>query len=312
MSMQPVQNPDFAQIFEEIGKKVKPHLGQGKVASYIPALAEVEPHCFGMALQTVNGEEHIYGDGLEPFSIQSVSKVFTLTLAMHFEGEAIWHRVGREASGNPFNSLVQLEYEQGIPRNPFINAGALVMTDIIMRHTDDAKAFLLEFVRKISGNPTIDYDHKVAASEWEAGHRNFALTHFLKSFGNISGDVDKVLDTYFHQCSLRMTCLDLSRAFLYLANGGISPISGQRVTTERQAKRINALMMTCGLYDEGGDFAFRVGMPGKSGVGGGIVGILPGELAITTWGPALNPNHNSLCGVLALEWFTTLTGRSIF
>jgi len=304
--------PDYGAVLNRIMDDIRPYLGQGRPADYIPALAQVDPMKFGMAVQTADGAAHVVGDGAERFSIQSISKVFSLTLAMRFEGPAIWQRVGREPSGNPFNSLVQLEYEQGIPRNPFINAGALVMTDIIMRHTDDAKGLMLAFVRELAGNDAIDYDPVVAASEWEAGHRNFALAHFLKSFGNIRGNVDQVLDTYFHQCSLTMSCSDLARAMLFLAAGGVMPGSGTTVTSPRQTKRLNALMMTCGLYDEGGDFAFRVGMPGKSGVGGGIVGVLPGELTAVVWSPALNPNHNSLCGMLALEWFTTLTGRSIF
>jgi len=306
------QEQDYPQIFEQIVRELIPLRGKGKVANYIPALAAVDPNQFGIALQTVGGNHHVHGDGEVLFSIQSISKVFTLTLAMCFEGDGIWGRVGREPSGNPFNSLVQLEYEHGIPRNPFINAGALVMTDIIMSHVPNAKEYLLAFVREISGNPKLQYDPVVAASERDAGHRNFALAHFLKSFGNILGDVDAVLDTYFHQCSLRMSCLDLARSFMYLANAGVSPISGRQIITSRQAKRINAVMMTCGLYDEGGDFAYRVGMPGKSGVGGGIVGVLPGDLAIATWSPALNPNHNSLCGAMALELFTTFTGRSVF
>lgn len=309
---QPQPNLDYPEVLECIGKGLEPLLGKGQVATYIPALAEVDPHKFGISLRTIEGREYGWGDYLEPFSIQSISKVFTLTLAMQLEDELIWDRVGREPSGNPFNSLVQLEYEKGKPRNPFINAGALVLTDIVLAYRPDAKAQTLSFVRELAGNDRIDYDARVAASERSAGHRNFALAHFLKSYGNITGDVDTVLDTYFHFCALSMTCLDLCRAFSYLANGGISPITGQRVITARQTKRINALMLTCGLYDESGDLAYRVGIPGKSGVGGGIVGVLPGNLCITTWGPALNANHNSLCGMKALEWFTTMTERSIF
>ncbi len=309
---QPHPTLDYPAILERIGAGIAPLLGQGQVATYIPALAEVDPRKFGLGMRTLEGEEFGWGDCHERFSIQSISKVFTLTLAMQLEDERIWERVGREPSGNPFNSLIQLEVEKGKPRNPFINAGALVLTDIVLSHRPDAKAQTLALVRELAGNDAIDYDSRVAASERGAGHRNFALAHFLKSYGNIAGDVETVLDTYFHFCALSMSCFDLCRAFAYLANGGVSPISGQRLITARQAKRINALMLTCGLYDESGDLAYRVGIPGKSGVGGGIVGVLPGNLCITAWGPALNANHNSLCGMKALEWFTTLTGRSIF
>lgn len=303
---------DYGSILQEVHQGIQPLLGKGKVADYIPALAEVKPTQFGMALRTVDGQDFQVGAATKPFSIQSISKVLALTLAIRFEGEKIWERVGREPSGNPFNSLVQLEYENGIPRNPFINAGALVITDIIMSHTSDANALLRDFVRQLTGNESLDYNESVATSERQAGFRNAALCNFLKSFGNIKHDVEEVLDTYFHQCALVMSAADLSRAFMFLANGGVNPLDGRAITTVSQAKRINALMLTCGLYDEGGDFAFLVGLPGKSGVGGGIATVLPGKWALSVWSPGLNPNHNSLCGMKALEMFTTLTGESIF
>lgn len=303
---------EYQSILNRICREIGPLLNHGKVATYIPALARVSPGKFGMALCTVNGEIFTCGDAAERFSIQSISKVFTLAMVMDSMGDALWDRVGREASGNPFNSLVQLEYEHGIPRNPFVNAGAMVVTDCMMLENKHPLDDLLDFVRKCAGNPTLEYDEEVAASEKATGHRNAALAHFLKSYGNLANDVDKMLDVYFHQCSLSMSCTDLARAFLFLAHGGTDPVSGNIICGPRQAKRINALMQTCGLYDEGGEFTYRVGLPGKSGVGGGIVAVMPNELAIAVWSPGLNSAGNSLAGSKALELFTTYTAKSIF
>jgi len=303
---------NYQSIIDKIHLEIKPLLSQGKVASYIPALARISPEKFGMAVCTVRGEVFSCGDAEELFSIQSISKVFTLAMVMDRMGDALWERVGREASGNPFNSLVQLEVENGRPRNPFINAGALVVTDCIILENHDPLNDLRNFVRRCADNPEIDFDNEVAASEKATGHRNAALANFLKSYGNLANEVEKVLDVYFHQCSLSMSCTDLARAFLFLAHSGADPVNGRIICGPRQTKRINALMQTCGLYDECGEFAYRVGLPGKSGVGGGIVAVMPGELAIAVWSPGLNLAGNSLAGMKALELFTTYTKRSIF
>lgn len=224
----------------------------------------------------------------------------------------LWARTGREPSGNPFNSLVQLEYEHGIPRNPFINAGALVVADCLIDAFPDPKAAILRFVREASGCDDIGFDGEVAASEAAWGYRNRALANFLASFGNLRNDVDAVLDVYFHHCALAMSCRELARGFLHLANGGVSPRTGQSLTGPRQTKRINSLMLTCGLYDAVGDFAYRVGIPAKSGVGGGIAAVIPGRLAICVYSPGLDPSGNSLAGTRALELFTGRTGISVF
>lgn len=303
---------NYQQILNSILAEIEPLMGLGSVASYIPALARVSPEKFGMAVITTRGELFTCGNANEKFSIQSISKVFTLAMTMELLGDALWERVGREASGNPFNSLVQLEYENGHPRNPFINAGALVVTDCIIQDNHNPLIDLLDFVRLCSANPHIDFDNEVASSEKATGHRNAALANFLKSYGNIQHEVDEVLNVYFHQCSLSMSCIDLARSFLFLANGGIDPVNGKTICNPRRAKRINSLMQTCGLYDEGGEFAYRVGLPGKSGVGGGIVAIMPGELSVAVWSPGLNPAGNSLAGMKALELFTTYTAQSIF
>ena len=304
--------PDYPSILNEIAEAAKSEFGKGKVANYIPALAQVPAEKFGIALETIRGEQFGWGDSEERFSIQSISKVFTLALAFRLEGENLWKRVGLEPSGNPFNSLVQLEYEQGIPRNPFINAGALVITDVLLEHYADPKAAILEFIHTLTGQNDIAYDLEVARSERETGYTNAALVNFMKSHGNIRHSVAAVLDVYFHQCSIAMSCRELARAFLLFANPGAIPAPGERILTKSQAKRLNAIMLTCGFYDEAGEFAFAVGLPGKSGVGGGIVAIIPGELAIAVWSPELNEHGNSVLGIKALEMFTTLTGMSIF
>jgi glutaminase len=303
---------DFQAILDEIRDEVQPLLSQGHVADYIPRLAGISPAKFGMAVVTLDGQTCLTGDADEAFSIQSLSKVYTLTLALQSIGDALWQRVGREPSGNAFNSLIQLELENGRPRNPFINAGALVVADVVLGHHDDARAQLLATMRSCSGNPRIGDDVEVAQSEKANGFRNAALANFIRSFGNLEHAIDDVLDFYFFQCSLAMSCMDLARGFLFLANQGRCPWRGDAVLSAAQARRINALMLTCGTYDAAGDFAYQVGIPAKSGVGGGIVAVVPNQLAVAVWSPGLNAKGNSLAGSAALEGFTSKTGLSIF
>lgn len=304
--------PDFQAILDQIRDEVRPLLTQGTVADYIPRLAGVPREKFGMAVVTLDGKLYQTGDATEAFSVQSLSKVYTLTLALQSVGDRLWQRVGREPSGNAFNSLVQLELENGLPRNPFINAGALVVADVVLGATANPRAALLARVRGCAANPSLRDDPEVAGSEKEHGFRNAALANFIRSFDNLDHAVEEVLDFYFYQCSLAMSCVDLARGFLFLANRGRCPWSGESVLSADQAKRINALMLTCGTYDAAGDFAYHVGMPAKSGVGGGIVGVIPNQLAVAVWSPALNAKGNSLAGSAALELFTTKTGLSIF
>jgi glutaminase len=302
---------DFQPLLDEIVATLRPELGRaGRVANYIPALARVPADRFGIALRTCDGHEAQAGDSAVPFSIQSISKLFTLTLGMRELGEALWERIGREPSGNPFNSLVQLESEQGMPRNPFINAGAIAVTDRLVSRFD-AKAQMLALLSDLCGDP-LHFDEEVAASEAATGFRNYALANFMKSFGRIDNDVHTVLDAYFHHCAIAMDCRQLARAAGYLCRDGVHPSTGQQVVTERQARRINALMLTCGTYDAAGEFAFRIGLPCKSGVGGGIVAIVPDRLSLCVWSPALEATGNSLLGMKALELFTAKTGLSVF
>ncbi|MDV7340573.1 glutaminase [Terasakiella sp. A23] len=303
---------NFQEILEQIEQDVRPLFGQGKVADYIPALAKVPGDSFAMVVRTAEGEEFQVGQATQQFSIQSISKLFTLMQAVELSGDEIWDRVGREPSGNAFNSLIQLEHEKGIPRNPFINAGAIVITDIIASRSADASRRISDFYRKLSGNKTNRIDEVVALSEKAHGHRNAALAHFMKSFGNIDSPVDDLLDIYFRQCSLTTSCLDLARAGTPLMLEGYSDIAGKQILGPRNTKRINSLMMTCGLYDAVGNFAFRVGLPAKSGVGGGILAVYPRKFTVAVWSPELDTYGNSCVGTKALEWFTDHSGISVF
>lgn len=302
---------NYQSILQEIYQEAKTLPVIGNVAVTIPELAKIEPTKFGIHLTTIDGKDFGIGDSNEKFSIQSVSKALTVALAFSFLDEKTWERVGVEPSGSAFNSLVQLEYEKGIPRNPFINAGALVIADILISHLKDPKQDFLDFIRILSGSPTIDFNLKVAQSEKETGFRNAALANFLKSFGNIDNDVETVLDFYFHQCAIEMTCEELAHSFFFLANEGKTP-SGKQILSKSQVKRLNALMQTCGFYDESGEFTYKVGLPGKSGIGGGIAALYPKNFVVATWSPRLNEKGNSELGMSALELLTTKTGMSVF
>ena len=302
---------DYQGILDGILDAVQPKVGAGRVADYIPALAAVDPRQFGLALATLEGESFGVGDFRLPFSIQSISKVFAFSLVLARDGESLWRRVGREPSGDPFNSLVQLEYEHGIPRNPFINAGGLVLTDRLLSLTGDARAAVRDFLRAESGNAAVDFDPVVSASEAEHSHRNAALAHFMASYGNLENPVDAVLEHYIWQCSLSMSCRDLALAGRFLARHGVRA-DGSRLFTRSDAKRVNAVMMTCGTYDAAGEFAYRVGLPCKSGVAGGILAIIPNHCTLCVWSPGLDDKGNSVAGVEALDAFTTQTGWSVF
>ncbi|MBC2778497.1 glutaminase [Parasphingopyxis marina] len=305
---------NLAEIVKEIVAEIEPHRGEGKVADYIPALACVDPMKFGIAVATPDGECHSAGDADEPFSVQSISKVFTLALALQKVGDDLWQRVGREPSGSAFNSIVQLEHERGIPRNPLINAGAIVVTDHLIDNgdADAAIELLLRVLRDHAEDQSIDIDYDVAVSESDTGARNRSLAWFMASFGNLENDVEVALSAYFRHCALALSCAQLARAALFLAFNGEDPVTGERILTPQRCRRINAIMMSCGHYDNSGDFAFRIGLPGKSGVGGGILAIVPGQGAAATWSPGLNEAGTSRVGALALEALVARTGWSVF
>lgn len=305
---------DMDRILAEVAHAVEPHRGDGRVADYIPALARIDPKKFGMAIATPDGGCPMIGDAEEGFSVQSISKVFTLSLALEKVGDALWRRVGREPSGSAFNSIVQLEYEKGIPRNPLINAGAIVVTDHLIdgNDADGMIAGLLRVLRDHAEDQSIDIDEEVALSESETGARNRSLAWFMKSCGNLENDVEVVLSAYFRHCALKLSCAQLARAALFLAFDGEDPVTGERILSAQRCRRINAVMMSCGHYDNSGDFAFRIGLPGKSGVGGGVLVVAPGEGTVAVWSPGLNAAGTSTVGAIALEELVARTGWSVF
>ena len=303
---------NYKKILSGVPDELKNLEDKGKVASYIPELKNVDPNKLGINLITVNNKNYSLGDSDEKFSIQSISKVLALTLAFKLDDSKLWERIGVEPSGTSFNSMIQLEYEKGIPRNPLINARALVLCDILVSRLKNPREELLEFLRNISGDPNIDCSFKVFESEKQTGFRNTALINLMKSFGNIKNKIESVLDLYYHLCSIEMSCKQLSQVFLYQASNGIHPATNIEVVSASKSKRINAIMQLCGFYDEAGEFAFKVGLPGKSGVGGGIIAIHPGEFSIAVWSPRLNKKGNSYKGMKILEYLTTQTKSSIF
>jgi glutaminase len=308
---QPLDTDTLPNVLARIHEEVVSEYGKGKVADYIPALQQVDPKQFGMALRTIDGEEFCVGQADTNFSIQSVSKLFALMLALDIVGDDVWQRVGREPSGMRFNSLLLLESEGGIPRNPFINAGAIVISDIIATHSSIPSKRIEDFIASLSGNKNNRVDPTVAAGEKATGFLNTAIANLLKAMGNLHGDVDHTLDCYFKQCSINMSCLDLARATECLANRGNSTfqIEDHKPFAD---KRINSLMLMCGLYDAVGNFAYNVGLPAKSGVGGGIVAVAPGQYTVAVWSPELDNYGNSVLGQLALEKLTSYTKTSIF
>lgn len=303
---------DYQKILNNVYENTLSSGDQGHIADYIPELAIVSPNYFGAHLSTIENQQYGVGNNKDRFSIQSIAKVFSLILAYKILDSDTWERVGVEPSGTAFNSLVQLETDNGRPRNPFINSGALVICDILMSHLSHPKHELLDFIRDLSGNKLINYSDRVANSEKSVGYRNVALCNFIKSYDNIKNDPYEVLDLYYNLCSIEMSCEELSNAFLIMANKGRSTINNQTFLTPSQTKRINAIMQSCGFYDESGEFTFKVGLPGKSGVGGGIIAIHPGYYSIAVWSPQLNKKGNSFRGMRFLEQFTTETEFSIF
>lgn len=303
---------DYLKIIEEIYQQILPYAKEGKQADYIPELAKVNPDQFGMCINTIYGETASIEQADTRFSIQSISKVFSLAMCLSIKGDELWKKIGKEPSGTAFNSLFQLEVEKGIPRNPFINSGAIVMADILLTHLENPEADFLNFVRAVAGNDTIDYNRDMAISERGNGYLNAAIANLLKYHNTIENDIESVLQLYCLMCSIEMSCRELAIAFLAFANHRRKFDYAGITLTSSQIKRINAIMQTCGFYDEAGEFSYLVGLPGKSGVGGGIVAIYPLQYSVAVWSPRLNAKGNSVLGIKALELLTSQTKESIF
>jgi glutaminase len=299
-------------ILQQIHTEAQALFGRGHVASYIPALAQVPPRQFGIAVALIDGSTHAVGDAHTPFSLQSITKLFTFVLALKLVGDDLWLRVGREPSGAAFNSMVQLETEKGIPRNPFINAGALVITDILTSRYAHLDIALLGALRRLTDDPDLDWNAHIAKSERDTAHRNMALAYFMKSYGNFVNPPELVLDNYCRQCAIEMNCTQLAHSTMFLANNGLDirkdARPGEQFLSHEAARRVNALLLTCGAYDAAGDFAYRIGLPVKTGVGGGIVAIVPGKGTVGVWAPELDAKGNSVLGAFALERLVQLTG----
>jgi glutaminase len=311
------QRSDLDAVLREVADLARPRAEDGEVADYIEPLASVDPERFAIAAVDLDGTEHLIGDVDDPFPIQSISKVFALVLAMQradaAEGvaEELWQRIGVEPSGDPFNSLVQLEHERGIPRNPMINAGALVVHDVLLDHCDDPRGDLVALLGELTGDP-VEVDEEVLEAEGGTGTRNHAIANLMASFGNLTHEVDTVLTDYVHACAIAMTTRQLARATRFLANGGVDPASGRRILSPPLARRVGALMLTCGTYDAAGEFAFDVGLPCKSGVAGAIIAAAPGRMGLCVWSPPLDEQGNSVAGHLALHELSERLELSVF
>jgi glutaminase len=288
---------------DDLLQQSRPLAAQGHVASYIPALAQVSPESAAVSIATIDGKVVSSGESQTKLSIQSISKIFGLVMAMNRVGDDLWQRVKMEPSGNPFNSIVQLEWELGIPRNPVINAGAILVSDILVSHYSSSRAAFTSFLRNLIQDDDIWSDLVVLQSELDHGNRNAALAYLMKSFGNIKAEVPNVLEHYFYQCATEMTTEQLAKSLLFLANKGVNPLTNQRVCSSRDAHRVNAILSTSGMYDQSGEFAFRVGLPAKSGVGGAIIAVVPQSGVITAWSPPLNKFGNS---VVAMDVLTKI------
>ena len=303
---------DYQELIESVYHEVNKLNMRGKVADYIPELATINPDLFGLALVDLEGNVYGAGDFKVPFSIQSISKVHVLSMVFHKFKSKIWSRVNVEPSGNPFNSIAQLEFEMGIPRNPFINAGALVITDALISKFEDPINCITQYIDELAGHHCVTVNEEVMKSELEHSERNMAMAYFLKAYRNFNNDIEEVIRTYVAQCSIEMSCEELAKSFSYFANDGYSIFAKREIISESHARRINALMLTCGFYDESGEFAFRVGLPGKSGVGGGVAAVMPHKFSIAVWSPELNEKGNSVKSIKALELLTDRLKFSLF
>ncbi|GLC32172.1 glutaminase A [Clostridium omnivorum] len=303
------------RLLEAVVENNRQWTKEGKIATYIPELGKADPNTLGICITTLHGEEYFGGDYETKFTIQSISKVITLMLALLDNGrDRVFSKVGVEPTADAFNSIITLETKNTQkPLNPMINAGAIATVSLIEgKNSEEAFNRILNFTRKITGNPDININKDVYNSEKATGHRNRALAYFMKSTGVIENDVEEVLDVYFRQCSMEATCKDIARIGAMLANDGVLPWSGERIIPRHVARIVKTIMVTCGLYDASGQFAVEIGVPAKSGVGGGILAAVPGRMGIGVLSPALDARGNSIAGLKALEELSKELDLSIF
>jgi glutaminase len=263
----------------------------------------------------MDGQRWSSGDFDKPFTMQSISKVPALMLAIMDNGEQkVFNKVGMEPTGDPFNSIIKLEImKSSKPLNPMINAGAIAVDSMIAGScVQDRLNRLIDFIRRLCHNDSIWFNHDVYISESNTGYRNRALANFMKDTDIIEGDVDEVLDLYFKQCSIEVTAVDIAMLGAVLAGDGISPVTGEVLVPRAIARLVKTFMVTCGMYDASGEFAVRVGLPAKSGVGGGILAAVPGKMGIGVYGPALDAKGNSAGGIKVLQHISKSLDLSIF
>ncbi|WP_159880995.1 glutaminase A [Paenibacillus puerhi] len=287
----------------------------GSPASYIPELAHAPADALGITIAAADGRELAFGDSGLPFTLQSISKVFTLLLALMDQGEeGVFRKVGMEPTGDDFNSMLKLELvEPGIPFNPLINAGAIAISSLIRGRTPAEKSErILAFFRELTGDLNLGYNEQVRASEAATAHRNRSLAYFLKDNRVLEEEVEEVLDVYFRHCSIEGTCRHIARLALVLALNGKDPDTGRELVPRRYVQIAKSFMISCGMYNASGEFAIKVGLPAKSGVAGGILALVPGRYGIGVVGPALNDKGNSVAGVHLLQTMSAACDWSIF
>ncbi|WP_223700368.1 glutaminase A [Sutcliffiella deserti] len=288
---------------------------EGKVANYIPALQKQNPEVLSCAITYPNGKCVSAGDINQSFSLQSISKIITLAIVlMDYGVDHVFHKVGMEPTGDPFNSIVKLETSsQAKPLNPMINAGALAVTSMIKgKNAEEKVEYILKFVRKLCNDPDITYCNDVAISEFTTSFLNRSLCYYMKGGGVIHGNVEEIMEVYTKHCAISMNSLHLANVGAVFAMNGVNPVTGERVMPKEVARICKTFMVTCGMYNASGEFAIKIGIPAKSGVSGGIMCSVPGRFGIGIFGPPLNDIGNSHTGMKLLELLQEKYDLSMF
>lgn len=302
-------------LLDTLVEKNKIYGMDGNVASYIPALSKADKNALGIYIIDSKGKEYYSGDYDKKFTMQSISKIVSLILAIKDNGRYnVFKKVDVEPTGMGFNSIVNLEEsDSGKPYNPMINAGAIVTTSLIGgRDINEKLEKILDFMKSVTDNHNISVNEEVYLSEKETGNRNRALAYFMKSTGVLDGDIEEILDLYFKQCSIEVTAKDLAKFGAVIANDGVIPWSNEKVIPQEVCRIVKTIMVTCGMYDASGEFAVNVGIPAKSGVGGGIVAAVPRKFGIGIYGPSLDEKGNSIAGISLIKELSKELDLSIF